>query len=88
MKILTADDTDTARIGADFILIGGLTLFGDGQADNKTLYFQFLKKHYPQLVSRYEKIYNSYSPSWQYENDLRVRAKRIYVKHKIRNSIL
>ncbi len=36
----------------DFILIGGLTLFGDGQADSKTLYFQFLKKYHPQLVTK------------------------------------
>jgi len=35
--------------GADFIFVGGLTLFGKGPADCKTLYYKFLEKHYPEL---------------------------------------
>ncbi len=37
---------------ADFVLIGALTLFGNGPADCKTLYYKFLEKHYPELVPK------------------------------------
>jgi DNA repair photolyase len=35
---------------ADFIMAGGLTLFGNGPADSRPLYYRFLQRHYPGLV--------------------------------------
>ncbi|MBM4167167.1 MAG: radical SAM protein [Ignavibacteria bacterium] len=74
--------------GADFILVCGLTLFGDGIADSKTLYFQFLKKYFPQLVPKYQQIFSGNYLPYRYENDLRMRARKLCEKYKFRNSIL
>ena len=38
---------------ADFIFVGGLTLFGKGPTEYKTLYYKFLAKHYLELVPKY-----------------------------------
>ena len=43
--------------GADFIFVGGLTLFGKGPADCKTLYYKFLEKYHPELVPKYKSLY-------------------------------
>jgi len=43
--------------GADFILVGDLTLFGKGPADCETLYYKFLEKYYPELVPKYKSLY-------------------------------
>lgn len=44
---------------ADFIFAGGLTLFGNGPTDCKTLYYKFLEKHYPELVPKYKSFIES-----------------------------
>ena len=38
--------------GADFVLVGGLTLFGSGASDCRTLYYKVLEKHYPELIPK------------------------------------
>ncbi len=48
------------QYGADFIFVGGLTLFGKGSTDCKTLYYKFLEKHYPELVSKYKSLYGTF----------------------------
>jgi DNA repair photolyase len=74
--------------GADYILIGGLTLFGNGVADSKTLYHKFLAKQFPDLISSYEKLYGSfYYPSHFYNNTLNSLAEELCQKHRIRRSI-
>jgi len=74
--------------GADYILPAGLTLFGNEERDSKQLYFKFLKKQYPHLVEKYEKMYGSvYYPSWQYQDQLKKRADLLCEKYKIKNSI-
>ncbi|HEX5171695.1 MAG TPA: radical SAM protein [Cyclobacteriaceae bacterium] len=75
--------------GADYILIGGLTLFGDKRADSKTLYYKFLTQKYPQLVPSYEKLYRHFfMPSKAYLKTLDERADRLCVKHGIRRGLL
>jgi hypothetical protein len=37
--------------GANYVFVGTLTLFGNGATDCKTLYYKFLEKHYPELIS-------------------------------------
>jgi len=84
---------ETIRIvkeyGADFIFVGGLTLFGKGPADCKTLYYNFLEKHYPDLVPKYRNLYRIFfAPSKEYQKELEERAKRICDKYGIKNRII
>ena len=73
---------------ANYILIAGLTLFGNDERDSKQLVFRFLRNYYPGLVEKYEKMYGSvYYPSWKYQEQLKKRADMLCEKYKIRNSI-
>ncbi len=75
--------------GADYIFIGGLTLFGSDPASSKVLYHKFLERKYPALIPEYEKLYNGfYGPARQYLAALDKRAERICAKYKIRRTIL
>jgi DNA repair photolyase len=75
--------------GADFVLVGGLTLFGDGPSDCKTLYYQFLERHYPELVPKYKKLYRIFPyPDKTYTDKLAATAAKLCRKHGIRNSIV
>jgi DNA repair photolyase len=75
--------------GADYILIGGLTLFGNGVADSKTLYYKFLSRQFPALIPSYEKLYgNFFYPSHTYNAKLNLIAEELCQKHGIRRSIL
>ena len=74
---------------ADFIFVGGLTLFGKGPLDCKTLYYQFLEKHYPDLVSKYKSLYRIFfAPSKEYQKELEKRSVEICKKYKIKHRIL
>jgi len=76
------------QYGANYILIAGLTLFGNDERDSKQLVFKFLENNYPDLLEKYEKMYGSvYYPSWQYQQQLKKRADDLCKKYGIRNSI-
>jgi len=100
LPFITDTDEEIERIvaaskeyGANYILIAGLTLFGndvpiDIGRDSKQLVFKFLKNNYPVLVEKYEKMYGSiYYAPWQYQQQLKKRADAICEKYKIKNSI-
>lgn len=74
---------------ADYILVGGLALFGDGTADSKTLFYRFLERYDPSLLPKYEQLYgtNSYAP-FTYQDQLKARSGKLCRKYNIRNSIL
>ena len=75
--------------GADFIFVGGLTLFGKGLTDCKTLYYKFLEKHYPNLVPKYKRLYRIFfAPSKEYQKELEKRSKRLCEKYGIKNRII
>jgi DNA repair photolyase len=75
--------------GADFILTGGLTLFGSGERDSKQLYFRFLENQYPHLLEKFKKMYGSvFYPSFKYQEDLKKRAGVLCKKYNIKNCIL
>lgn len=77
------------EFGADFVFVGGLTLFGDGPADCKTLYYRFLEKRYPELLPKYRRLYGGfYTPSRLYRRELEERVKRLCKKYGIRNGIV
>ena len=74
---------------AAFILPGGLTLFGNGVADSKTLYYKFLQRYSPSLIPKYDNLYGSnFYTSWQYQNALQQRAMALCHKYNIKHSIL
>lgn len=77
------------EFGADFIFVGGLTLFGKGPADCKTLYYKFLEKHYPELVPKYKSLYRIFfAPSKGYQKELEEKSKRLCEKNGIKNRII
>lgn len=74
---------------ADYILTGGLTLFGEGLADSKTLFYKFLQRYDPTLLPKYQQLYGSgFYTSFAYQHQLKEKASRLCRKHHIRNSIL
>ncbi len=75
--------------GADYVLVGGLTLFGNGVADSKTLFYKFLNKYDPSLLPKYDQLYgSSYYAPFHYQDQLKERARKICSKYGIRNSIV
>jgi DNA repair photolyase len=77
------------QTGADYILIGGLTLFGNLPADSRTLYFNFLRRYNPSLIERYEELYgNNFFPPGKYLEQLKERSEKICAKYGIRTNIL
>ncbi|MFZ6014225.1 MAG: SPL family radical SAM protein [Bacteroidota bacterium] len=75
--------------GADYILIGGLTLFGNQPADSKTLYYKFLERTHPHLIPEYKKLYRIFfMPPKSYKEDLDRRATVICNHVGIRRTIL
>ena len=77
------------QCGADYILVGGLTLFGTGQRDSKSLYRRFLQKFYPGLIQVYDKLYGEgYRLPNQYLKQLSEKTSRLCLKYQIRNRII
>jgi len=75
--------------GADYTLIGGLTLFGTGVADSKTLFYKFLERYDSSLLPKYQQLYGSnFHTPFSYQNQLKEKAERLCSKHQIRTSIL
>ena len=77
------------QYNADYILVGGLTLFGNEKADSKTLYYKFLQRYKPELIEKYNRLYNNnFYTGYQYQDDLKYKADKLCKKYNIRNSIL
>jgi len=75
--------------GANYVLVGGLTLFGKNPADSKTLYYEFLKRYDSSLITKYEKMYGvNFFPSKAYQEELRQKAQKICAKYNVRTAIL
>ena len=74
---------------ADYVLAGGLTLFGNGPSDSKTLFYKFLERYDASLLPRYQNLYGSnYYTSFAYQDQLKKKAQLLCQKHSIRSSIL
>ncbi|MDP4262110.1 MAG: radical SAM protein [Bacteroidota bacterium] len=74
---------------ADYVLTGGLTLFGSGTADSRTLFYKFLERYDASLLPKYQQLYGeNFYPPFYYQDTLKERAKRLCRKHSVRNSIL
>ncbi len=74
--------------GADYVLIGSLTLFGNKANDCRTLYYRFLNEYFPELVPKYKNLFrNSFAPPKRYQAKLAEMSERLCKKHGIRNRI-
>jgi DNA repair photolyase len=77
------------NFGAQYVLAGGLTLFGNNPADSKTLYYHFLQRRFPELLPAYDQLFGqSFYPPYKYNRDLSVKIRLLCQKHGVRNSIL
>jgi DNA repair photolyase len=75
--------------GADYILIGGLTLFGSNPADSKMLYRKFLERKFPHLITEYKKLYRIFPyPPQEYIAKLNERADHLCKKIGLQKGIL
>ncbi|MEA3253768.1 MAG: radical SAM protein [Chloroflexota bacterium] len=71
--------------GADFVLIGSLTLFGEG----KKFYYGVLERHFPELVPKYKSLFRIFPmPSREYQKELEEKTAALCQKHEIRRSII
>jgi DNA repair photolyase len=79
----------SASHGADFLLAGSLCLFGNGNADSRTLYYKFLEKTHSELIPQYDKLYGlGQFPPKYYQQQLSEKAAELCKKYGIRNRIL
>ena len=77
------------KYGANYVLYGGLTLYGNALDDCKTLYFNFLNENYPDLVHEYENLFKgSNSSSKGYQKILDTKFRDISNRYGIKNSII
>jgi len=75
--------------GADFVLVGGLTLFGRGPDDCKTLYYRALEEHFPELVPKYEGLFRGFFfPPKQYQKQLEEKSINLCKRYGIRYGIV
>ncbi len=71
------------QAGADFIIFGGLTL---KEGRQKAYYYRFLQKHFPELLPRYQALYQGGrygEASGDYYNAINRRFSRLAKKHRL-----
>ncbi len=75
--------------GADSILTAGLTLFGEGPTDCKTVYYKTLETHFPELLEKTKKLFgNNFYPHQKYQKELALRTNKLCKKYEIKNRII
>ncbi len=66
---------------ASYVFVGALTLYGFG----KRLYYRVLEKHFPELLTRYKRLFRIFSyPSREYQSKLEKRARKICEKYGVK----
>jgi DNA repair photolyase len=73
----------------NYIFPAGITLFGEGPADSKTLVLRAIEKHYPHLSEKYQKLfsYGYQLPTW-YRSSLEKKTKALLQQYGLRDSII
>jgi DNA repair photolyase len=67
-----------AEYGGDYIFVGGLTLFGKGSDDCKTLYYNALEKNFPDLVPKYKRLFRIFfAPPKEYQQRLEKISRKL-----------
>lgn len=79
----------TKDYGADFVLVGALTLFGNGPADSKTLYYNVIEKYFPELIPKYKSLFRIFPmPPKKYQKELEERSKELCSRYGMRYGIV
>lgn len=75
--------------GVKYIFPASITLFGSGSSDSKTLTLRAVKKHYPHLSEKYEKLFafGHSAPSW-YRNAFYKKTVELSTLYRLKNSII
>lgn len=72
----------------DYVLPATITLFGNGKADSKTLVLNAIKKHYPELTSKYEYYFkDSYELPGFYKQAFSKKMKELSVTYGLKGFI-
>ncbi|UBM59423.1 radical SAM protein [Marinilongibacter aquaticus] len=77
-----------STLQARYVLPATLTLFGSDKADSKTLVLEIIKRHYPELLSKYEKwfAHSSQMPSF-YRKAFAEKMKELSEEYNLPNRI-
>jgi DNA repair photolyase len=75
--------------GAHYLMPATITLFGSGVSDSKTLVLRAIRKHYPELESRYEKYFQNGSemPAY-YQQAFYKKMQELGAEYGVRSRIL
>ena len=78
-----------SKAGVKYIFPASITLFGNENADSKTLVFRAVEKHYPHLLEKYKKFFqNGYSMPDYYRQAFGEKMKELLLKYDLKNSII
>jgi DNA repair photolyase len=75
--------------GAKYVMPAGITLFGNGASDSKTLMFRAIEKHYPHLLEKYHKFFDHSSelPAY-YQKAFYKKMRELGETYQLRNRIM
>lgn len=75
--------------GGEFVLVMGLTLYGDKPTDCKVRYYDTLEMYFPEAVPKTRRLFGDRSaPSHSYQRKLAELTEELASKHDIRTRIL
>lgn len=78
-----------SKAQADYLLPATITLFGSQASDSKTLVLRAVKKHYPHLVDRYQRLFADSTELPKYYRDaFHRKMKELAATYQIRDRIL
>ncbi|KZX10293.1 SPL family radical SAM protein [Methanobrevibacter filiformis] len=76
------------EVEVDYVLYGGLTLYGDTEKDSKIKYYNTIKKHFPEIYHKTKSLFGgNIGPSNLYYTKLSDNIKKIAKKYDISLSI-
>ncbi len=77
-----------SALNVNYILPASLTLFGNGEADSKTLVMKAIKTHFPELETKYQKYFqNSSEMPGYYKKAFYKKMKELSLEYKIHDRI-
>lgn len=75
--------------GGDFIISGGMTLFGDQCNDSRMKYYDALAKHFPEVLTKTKTIFDNLDyPTIYYQKKISDLTSEICRKYDIKNRII
>ena len=90
----TAEQLDLAystfsKLSADYLLPATITLWGENKADSKTLVLKVIKKHYPHLLEKYSRYFESSTQMpFYYKRAFNKKTSELNAQYGLKNSLL